>query len=183
MKKNLRLLGLLIVACSVGCLGRMVREGYHGAKGASGRARPIQSVTVNLADYDGFVVEPFSDGMEGQGNMAFLSVVQHKVGEQITKKTYLSPGGTKTLQISGTLIQYDPGTTTEKIAGPMEEAICLVKLIDRASGKVLGTANCTGRAKSSVRKGPEELAEGMGKAIAGWIVENDSRGARPEEKD
>jgi hypothetical protein len=34
-----------------------------------------------------------------------------------------------------------------------------------------------------VRKGPEELAEGMGKGIADWIIENDSRGARPEEKD
>ena len=115
--------------------------------------------------------------------MAFLSVVQHKVGEQIVKKTYLSAGGTRVLKISGKLIQYDTGSTTEKIAGPMEEAICAVKLIDRASGKVLGIANCTGRAKSSVRKGPEELGEGMGKAIASWIVENDTRGARPEDED
>ena len=182
MKKKLCLLSLLVVMSVAGC-SRVIKESYYGATGATGRFQALQSVTVNLADYDGFLVESFSDGMEGQGNMAFLSVVQHKVGEQIAKKTYLSAGGTKILQISGKLIQYDTGSTTEKIAGPMEEAICSVKLIDRASGTVLGTANCTGRAKSSVRKGPEELGEGVGKAIASWIVENDSRGARPEEKD
>ena len=138
---------------------------------------------VVLAQYDGFEVKPFSDRMAGRGNRAFLATVQGKVSEEISKKTYLGTGGRNVLQIFGELTMYDPGTTTDKIVGPMEEAICQVKLVDKSSGKVLGLANCISRAKSSIVKGPEELAEGMGKAIAEWIVKNDTRGQRPKEKD
>ncbi len=183
MKKNLYLLGLLIVACSAGCLGRAIREGYSGATGATGRARPSQSVTANLADYDAVVVEPFSDDSQGLGNEAFMAVLPAKITEQIIQKTYLRGQGSKVLRISGKLILYDPGTTTDKIVGPMEQAVCQVKLIDAGSGDVLGIASCDSRAKSSFRKGPEELAEGMGRVIAEWIIEHDSRGARSEEKD
>jgi hypothetical protein len=49
--------------------------------------------------------------------------------------------------------------------GPLDEAICRVQFIDAANGAVLGEANCTGRVKSSVRTGPQELAKGVGKAI------------------
>ncbi len=181
MKKNLYLLGLLIVACSAGCLGRAIREGYSGATGASGRPRSIQSVTVNLANYDAVVVEPFSDDSQGLGNEAFMAALPAKVTEQIIQKTYLRQRGSKVLRITGRLINYDPGTTTDKIVGPMEQAVCRVKLIDAASGDVLGIASCDSRAKSSFRKGPEELAEGMGKVIADWIIEHDSRGSRPKE--
>ena len=182
MKKKLYVLSLLVMLSSVGCLGRAISEGYYGTTGASGRAKPLQELKVNLADYDGFVVEPFSDGMEGRGNIAFLAAAPEKIAEQIVKKTYLSPAGTKVLQICGQLIIYDTGTTTDTIAGPMEEAVCRVRLIDKSSGQVLGSADCYSRAKSSVRKGPEELGEGTGKAIADWIIQHDSRGARPEEK-
>ena len=161
----------------------MISEGYHGAKGASGQARQLQAVTVNLSDYNAVEVEPFSDDTGGLGNEAFLAVVREKVTEEITTKTYLRRQGSKVLRITGKLINYDPGTTTDKIASPMETALCHVKLIDGASGGVLGIASCDSRAKSSVRKGPEELASGMGKIIADWIIEHDSRGARPEEKD
>ena len=183
MKKKLCLLSLLIVACSAGCIGRAIREGYYGAKGASGRARPIQLVTANLADYDAVVVEPFSDDSQGLGNEAFMAVLPAKITEQIIQKTYLRYQGSKVLRITGKLILYDTGTTRDKITGPREQAVCRVKLIDAASGDVLGEASCDSQAKSSIRKGPEELAEGMGKVIAEWIIEHDSRGARPEEKD
>jgi len=144
----------------------------------------IQEVAVDLADYDSFIVEPFSDGMGGSGNRSFLAEVQQKVANRIIEKTYLTSEGKTVLRISGELIQYDEGSTTDKFVSPMQEAVCRVKLYDNSSGKVLGTANCTSRAKSSFRKGPEELAEGLGKAIADdWIVKHDSRGARPEEKD
>ncbi|NIA07395.1 MAG: hypothetical protein GWP14_07150 [Actinobacteria bacterium] len=182
MKKKLCLLSLLGVLVSVGCLGRVIKESYYGATGATGRVNVLQNVKVDLSRYDSFSVEQFSDAMEGQGNMAFLAVVEKKVAEIVAKKTYLNATGTKSLKISGSLISYDTGTTTEKIAGPMEQAICRIKLIDADSGKVLGVADCLSRAKSSVRKGPEELGEGTGKGIAEWIIKNDSRGARPEEE-
>ena len=182
MKKNLYLLGLLIVLTGVGC-GRLISEGYHGAKGAGGQASQIQAVRVNLSNYDAVVVESFSDDTEGLGNEAFLAVVSTKVTEEIITKTYLKGQGSKVLRITGSLILYDAGTTTDKWADPMEEAVCRVQIIDMASGGVLGIAKCVSRAKSSVRKGPEELASGMGKVIADWIIEHDTRGARPEEKD
>ena len=182
MKKNLCLLSLLVVLSGAGCVGRVIREGVYGATGAGGRARPIQLVKVNLADYDAVVVEPFSDDTDGLGNTAFLAAIPEKVSEQIVSKTYMERQGSKVLRITGRLINYDTGTTTDKIAGPMEQAICRVKLIDASSGNVLGIASCDARAKSSIRKGPEELAEGMGKIIADWIIENDSRGGRPEKE-
>ena len=181
MKKSLCLLGLLIVVCSSGCLGRAISEGFHGAKGAGGRARPSRAVTVDLAGYDAVVVEAFLDDTRGLGNKAFMAVVPDNVTDEIVTRTYLRRRGNKVLRITGTLINYDTGTTTDKIASPMEQALCWVKLIDGASGDVLGIASCDSRAKSSVRKGPEELAAGIGKIIADWIVKHDSRGARPEE--
>ena len=182
MKKKLCLLGLLVILSGTGCVGRAIREGVYGATGAGGQARPIQLVTVNLADYDAVTVEAFSDDTQGLGNTAFLAALPEKVTEQIVSKTYMERRGSKVLRVSGRLINYDTGTTTDKIASPMEQAICRVQLIDAASGNVLGVASCDARAKSSIRKGPEELAEGMGKIIADWIIENDSRGERPEEE-
>ena len=93
MKKKLCLLSLLIVVGGIGCVGRVIKESYYGATGATGRVSELELVNVDLAGYDGFVVEPFSDGMEGQGNKSFLAMVQQKVSEQIIKKTYLSSGG------------------------------------------------------------------------------------------
>ena len=182
MKKSMYLLSLLVAMGSVGC-GRVISEGYHGATGAKGRAQSVQLVTANLSDYDAVKVDSFSDDTAGLSNSSFLAVLPAKVTDQIVEKTYLGRQGAKVLRVSGSLIVYDTGTTTDKWADPMEQAICQVKLIDAASGDVLGIARCDSRAKSSVRKGPEELAEGMGKAIAEWIIEHDSRGARPEEKD
>ena len=182
MKRNSYLVMALIIVGCVGC-SRIIKEAYYGATGATGRINELKEVKVDLAKYDGFEVQPFSDGMEGRGNTAFLAVVQAKVSEEIIKKTYLGTGGRNVLQISGELISYDTGSTTEKVAGPMEEAVCRIKLVDKSSGDVLGIGDCFGRAKSSARKGPEELAEGTGKGIAKWIVKYDSRGERPKEKD
>ena len=182
MKKNLCLFGLLIVVGSIGC-SRIFKEAYYGATGATGRVSELQKVEVDLSKYDGFEVKPFSDRMEGTGNTAFLAVVEAKVSEEIVKKTYLGTGGRNVLQISGELISYDTGSTTEKIAGPMEQAVCRITLVDKSSGEVLGIGDCLSRAKSSARKGPEELGEGTGKGIAEWIVKYDTRGERPKEKD
>ena len=176
------LLSLLVAMGSVGC-GRVISESYHGATGAKGRAQSIQLVTADLSSYDTVKVDSFSDETAGLGNSVFLAVLPTKVTEQVVEKTYLERQGSKVLRVSGSLIVYNTGTTTDKWADPMEEAICRVKLIDAASGEVLGEASCDSRAKSSVRKGPEELAEGMGKTIADWIIRHDSRGARPEKKD
>jgi len=174
-------MALIIVGC-VGC-SRIFKEAYYGATGATGRVSELQQVRVDLAKYNGFEVKPFSDRMEGRGNAEFLAEVEAKISEEIIKKTYLGTGGRNVLQISGELISYDTGSTTEKIAGPMEQAVCRITLVDKSSGEVLGTGDCYGRAKSSARKGPEELAEGTGKGIAKWIVEHDSRGERPKEQD
>lgn len=183
MRDYIQALSLLVVVSCCGCIGRAFNEGYYGAKGATGRAEPLQSVYVDLAKYDAVAVQPFSDGMEGYGNKAFLYSVEEAVKYRIIAKTHLDSHGDKVLQVSGALIHYDTGTTADKIVSPMEQAICRVKLTDKSSGKVLGMADCISRAKSSFRKGPEELADGMGKAVAKWIIEHDTRGARPEEED
>jgi len=182
MKRNSYLVMALIIVGCVGC-SRIFKEAYYGATGATGRVSELQQVRVDLAKYNGFEVKPFSDRMEGTGNTAFLAVVEAKVSEEIVKKTYLGTGGRNVLQISGELISYDTGSTTEKVTGPMEQAVCRIKLVDKSSGEVLGTGDCLSRAKSSARKGPEELGEGTGKGIAEWIVKYDTRGERPKEKD
>lgn len=182
MKRNSYLVMALIIVGCVGC-SRIIKEAYYGATGATGRVSELQEVNVDLAKYDGFEVKPFSDGMEGRGNAAFLAVVEAKISEEIIKKTYLATGGTNVLQVFGELRTYDTGSTTEKVTGPMEQAVCRIKLVDKSSGEVLGTGDCLARAKSSARKGPEELAEGTGKGIAKWIVKYDTRGERPKEKD
>ena len=182
MKRTLCLLGLLLGLTSVGC-SRIASESVHTTRGATASATALKAITIDLADYDSFVVKSFSDGMGGMGNASFLAAVPGKVSDRIIEKTFLTRGGARTLCISGELIQYDEGSTTDVIVDPMQQALCRVTLSDESSGAILGVANLDSRAKSSFRKGPEELADGLGKGIADWIIKNDTRGPRPQEKD
>jgi prophage DNA circulation protein len=57
----------------------------------------------------------------------------------------------------------------DQVFGPFEEVVARVELVDKASGTVLGVANCIGRSNTSVNKGVNKKAEGLSKAIAIWI--------------
>jgi len=62
--------------------------------------------------------------------------------------------------------------------GPLEEAVCEVQLVDKASGEVIGNATCVGRSTATVNQGLDKKAQGLAKAIVDWIKSN-----RPEDDD
>jgi hypothetical protein len=55
--------------------------------------------------------------------------------------------------------------------GNFEEVLARVEFVDKATNKVMGTANCIGRTAETVNVGVETKAEGLAKAIVNWIAD------------
>lgn len=190
MKQGLMTVVLLIsLTLSMGC-SRAVSEGVHGVMGSSGKIVKIQGEDARIGqisrDYGAVTVEPFGNDVGAVVPQPFLDVVHTVIQNKLQlrdrsavetvkfkKKEELGPFFTgpadKTLILRGKVIQYDQGSLQDKAMSPMDEAICRVQFIDGATQEVIAEANCTGRSKSVVRTGPNELADGVAKAIKKFL--------------
>ena len=185
------MLCVLTVALA-GC-SRGISEGLHAVTGAGGKATLLQGDQDQLATvasrFGGVRVEHFENEVGPVCPDAFFTAVPfaieeqlryrpRSVGEQLKripgkltgdaaeKQPFFSGPADKVLLIRGRVIQYDVGGTKDKLLGPLDEVICRTEFVDAATGETLARANLTGRVKSSLRTGPQELAEGVAKAIA-----------------
>lgn len=179
---------LLILSVWSGITGctRSISEGVHALTGSSGKFVFIQGnkeLASQLAGQYGAVqVEPFQNDVGEVCSQEFLDRLPETITEDLqyasrsitdkvkgVSKEEIGPFFTgpadKTLVIKGRVIQYDIGGVVDKAAGPLDEAICRVQFVDGRTGTLLAEGNCTGRVKSSVRTGPQELAKGVAKAI------------------
>ena len=156
-----------LIACS-GC-GRAITEGVGLARGAKGIV-VVVAPAPSLAGYAEFKVEAFNDQTgSGVPQVVKDSLAAH-VAEQLAEAKVPTGGAGKTLIIRGTYLYYeDANNTADQVFGPLEEVLARVQLVDAASGKVLGEANCVGRTTASVNKGPNEKGQGLAKAIVKWI--------------
>lgn len=184
---------LAVLGTVSGC-SRGIKEGLYTLKGSSGKTlliRGDEQQVGNLArEYGSFSVEPFDNDIGDICPPVFLSALS----EQLNKRLQYPPKSLsdrfkgkdseemgplftgpahRTLRVTGRVIQYEQQEILDKAASPMDEAICRVKFIDGTSGEVLAEANCTGRAKSSIRTGPEELAKGVAKAVQKMLEPSD----------
>lgn len=176
---------MLLSVLSAGC-GRGIKEGVYAITGSSGKVTLLQGQAdriSNLAyEYGSFSVGQFNNEVGAVCPEQFINELpgaiedelryrKPSVQERLTFKDgqelgpFFTGPADKNLIISGRIIQYEAGDMLDKAAGPMDEAICRIRIIDQ-SGQLLAEANCVGRAKSAVRTGPGELAEGVAKAIA-----------------
>lgn len=171
MKKN-ALLSVTLVAALVacpGCLSRAVKEGVGAARGASGKHMTIQP-TGSLSAYNTYELGATTNevGRNLPGN--FFRLLPSQLHKELADKGLTRRhGGGKVMLINVDVVHYESGGFMGQAFGPFEEVVARVTLVDKATGNVLGTANCVGRSQSTTAEGVEEKASGLAKAIAGWI--------------
>lgn len=175
-----------LAATFAGC-SRGIKEGLYAVTGASGKATLIMGRQDDLgafaSRFGSVSVEPISNDVGDACPSEFLVALPPAIEKELqyrprslTEKIkgvdeaeagpFFTGPADQTLILRGRVIQYDTGSIEDKALSPLDEAICRVQFIDAASGTTLAEANLTGRVKSSVRTGPQELASGVAKALA-----------------
>jgi len=192
MSRRYQLMACLLLTAMLGGCSRGIKESVYALTGSTGKAVVLQGreTAGTLArSYGAVRVEPFASDVGDNCPPEFLArlpaAIQEQLryrdrsfGETVTVKAseelgpFFTGPADKVLVINGRVIQYDIGGTVDKVAGPLDEAICRVQVSDSVSGAVLLEGNCTGRVKSSIRTGPRELAEGVGKGIRDMLKPN-----------
>jgi hypothetical protein len=173
MKRTAIVLALVgIVFLSGGCVSRAFKEVTGGVQQGKGRAFEAQAPSTPLGMYANIEVGTFSNSFGGVTPGDFMGLLPAQITEQLRDKK-LPVGGTgKTLVITGDVIYYETAPKTGQLFGPLEEAIANVRLVDKSTGKVVGRACCIGRTNSTSSQGPASKANGLAKAIAGWIAKH-----------
>jgi len=167
---------IAIVVLSMAATGCMtgLKEGAALAMGAKGSVTEIQPVAADrdarpLGAYQRFELGQITDDIGGRTPSQFLSLLRAQFNEQLAdSKLPNSPTG-KTLVIRGRIIHYESEDMFGMVTGPLEEVVVRAELVDKDTGKVLGTANCIGRTTARVNKGIGKKAEGLAKAFIKWI--------------
>ena len=175
MKRMVLLIGLAgLAAVLVGGCTTAIREGVGAVRGAKGAVVPIQPLAMHenerpLGGYTRFVLGTFADGTNGRTPQQILNLLPAEFEKQLIKNKLGGLSGGKTLELRGTVLHYEGEGLLGAILGPLEEVVVRVDMVDKATGRTLGTANCIGRTTTRVNKGIATKAEGLAKALVAWI--------------
>jgi hypothetical protein len=176
MKRSMAFLLAAIAAASTapGCTGTIIREGGGVVLGAKGSYMPIQPIAADkearpLGVYERFELGEIVDDIGGRAPADFLAHLPAAFREQIEAKKLPDRPGGKTMLVRGRIVHYETSSMLGFALGPLEEVVVRTEFVDKSSGKVLGVANCIGRTKAAVNAGAKKKAEGLAKALAGWI--------------
>ena len=155
-----------------GCTAAM--ETYRGITGAQYGYEEIQPPAASydvqaLAAYTRFDLGQFTDDMGGRVPRDFFEYLPGEFQTALVKwKMPNDPRG-KALLIRGRVLHFESESLGGMLVSPMVEVVARVELVDKASGKVLGTANCIGRSTARTTQTVRNMSEGMGRAIVSWI--------------
>ncbi len=168
MKLTVLLLGVALL--SGGCVGRAIKEGVGSVTGAKGVYMQIQS-PGSLESYTSFEVGGFDDRF-GRTPSQLLQLIPREIRKRLAESNLTMGGSGKTLLIQGEVIYFEKAGAMGQAFGPLEEAVCEIKLVDKATGQEIGAATCVGRSTETVNQGLEKKAEGIAKAVVDWIQSN-----------
>lgn len=164
------------IAAADGC-SRLFAEGLGTVRGAKGIAVVIDPVSPYRKDnvlgaYTRFELGTFTDGF-GRTPREFFARLPQDLGNALAENRIPNLPGGKALVVRGRVLHYeDVGHVSSELFGPFEEVIARVELVDKATGRVLGAANCIGRSTETVNEGVDKKSAGMAKAIAEWIAQH-----------
>jgi hypothetical protein len=184
---------LLLLASGVafaapGCMSTMIREGSGAVLGAKGTFMPIVPLAEGAADrplsgYTQFDLGDFTDEIGGKAPSDFVAYLKDSFPLQARKAGLPdSPSGTALL-LRGRIVHYESSSTVGFVLGPLEEVVARCEMVDKATGKVLGAANCIGRTEAAVNSGTKHKAEGLAKALVKWIESGFPEGQKVNKKD
>lgn len=171
-----------------GCVGRAISEVAGVATGPKGLYTVIDPVARSkddrpLGDYTSFELQIKND-FGSQTPSELVSQLPREFQKDLAKKKIFERPG-KTLVVDCTILHYEEASLFGEAFGPFEEVVARVRLVDKASGKVLGSANCIGRSNTTTNEGVYKKTEGLASAMANWIrsLYPKAPGEAEEEKD
>lgn len=177
MKRVLLVAVMVAAVAASGCVGTAAKQAYYGVTGAGSRyfeVRGLGGPTV-LDRYQAVGVEGFDTApMLGAVPSAMVPLVQAAVVEQVMETRMFPTVGKETpgadgLLIRGKFVDYDTGGSALRAVGFGVDPFLTaqIEIVDTGTNQVIGVVMVTGTVKSAVRTGPQELAEGIGKAVKG----------------
>ena len=166
--------GTCIISAS-GC-GTIATEAYHKYTGPEGLFVETQPVGTSrdhfaLSRYTHYELGDFKDNFAGRVPLEFFADMKSEFPTQLRKAKLMDMPGGKTLLVRGTVLFYEHAGTWGYVMGDIEQVVARVELVDKESGKVLGTAMCLGRTTTRTNQGVKYKAQGMDKATAEWIAQ------------
>ena len=166
----------LVTPLLPGCMSRAIKEGVGVVRGAKGMYAPVAPASTPaeakiLGEYKRFELGAITDDFGGQVPSQLLQQLPANFAEQITEARLPNDPSGKTLSIRGRILHYEAQGMLGLAFGDFEEVIARIDFVDKASGRVVGTANCIGRTTESVNRGVASKADGLAKAIVSWIAD------------
>ncbi|HOD80182.1 MAG: hypothetical protein BWX88_00433 [Planctomycetes bacterium ADurb.Bin126] len=166
---------------SVGCMGRLFREGLGAATGASGKVVE-NGPPVNLTKYKSLHIQPLTLAPGLQAPADLTDVIQGDFVAAATNRGF-TLDGKPGLKLAGEIIHYETSSTVDTAIGPLAEVIVRAKLIDAQSGQVVAQANLVGRSKATSSSGARNVSGGAGKALGKWLAAGGLKKEKGEEDD
>jgi len=168
------LLAVMFGTMGPGCIGTAISEGAGVLLGPKGVYAEIQPVGATkdarpLGEYTRFELGEISDQMGGKVPRDLWTYLPGEFRRELNGNKLPDERGGKTLLVRGAVLHYEDASLLGFVAGPLEEVVTRIELVDKGSNKVLGTANCIGRTTERVNAGVKEKAQGLAKAIVSWI--------------
>ncbi len=172
------------VAANSGC-SMAVKQAYYGVRGSSGKFYEIKVVDADvLGQYETVRFDPFTNELGDHVPQKIIDRVNESVPEALQDSELFSDSG-KELVVQGRIVHYTGKSGLFGAVGSVlsagEQCVCRVQLVDSASQSVIGEAVCWGEVKSAVRRGSNELAQGLGKGIVKWLAERMNSDIEDEE--
>ena len=169
-----------LVILTVGLLGlgtgctRIAREGVGAVRGGKGtwvvlKSIPSASSTGALGVYKRFELGRFTDDMNGKAPSEIISYLPREFDKALAAKKIPNAPDGKTLLIRGKILHYEDASLLGEILSPLEEIVARVEYVDKDTGRVICVANCVGRTRESINSGIRTKAQGLARAIVGWI--------------
>jgi hypothetical protein len=174
-------IGLLFAG---GCT-RIASETYGKVVGPKGFSIDLRVVPASdevlISNYGRFELGRFTDDTAGHAPATLFSSLPFEFDKVLTERRIPSTSG-RALLIRGRVIYYESSDMASQIFGPLEEVIARVQFVDKASGRILGEALCVGRTTTTLSRGAEKKAEGLSRAIVGWLeAHNPALKNRPQD--
>ena len=157
-----------LVSAGGGC-SRLAKEALGGVSGGKGSFTVLRDASggampESLAAYGRFQLLQLSDGVNRAAVRANRSFEK-----ELAKKKIPNAASRKLLLVRGKIIHYEAAGLSGQLFGPLEEVVARIEFVDGDTGEVIAEVNCVGRTKSTTSQGVATKAQGLAKAIVGYI--------------
>ncbi len=166
----------LLALSNTGCVATVAKVGLREFQGAKAYVTEIQAPPqLALAKYNRVKIERFSSLMGNKLPAGTIGLLYRACTGEVTKKDMLvtadstEPTSPDTFIVRGKVLHYKPAGGLSSVLGKYAIMVCRIELIDSATGKIIGIANCSGFSKAITHSDKKDLARAVAKAVRKWI--------------